>query len=553
MSWRKLLNRDHEDHFGRTLLVLVLAVALLLIQTPNVSAAPAKSIGGGGEVSSVIAGDALCVDGLVINHQEQPLRDWTVTASYLGNGDTAPPQTVVTNRNGEFSFELPVPGRWLFTLALPSDWIAVTDASFEVDIAYGSTDCVSVRFKVQQEIEVIVIKIDDDHTPLVGWTIIATPGPDNPFNEIYREETDEDGRATFRLPPGHWIFSEEAPADVTWWQPVMPVTGIQELVIRAPGPYTIRFKNDVKVVKNGCIQVTKRDVPPEGARNSESFGLPGWPIEVVRANGTVAASGTTDAFGNITFSDLPFGPYTVREEMLEGWEPATPTIYEVVLSRADDDCKEVVFENKQKEKGLCIEGQKVDQFGSYGIPGWEITATPLEAGGIVPDAVVTDGQGKFRIDFPLEDYRVPGSTYEVCEEVRDGWTPIGPTCYTVTLPKYPGACRPVPPFVNRQTNEEHPEPQPHTPKHDEQKHDGQKHDEPKHDDRQPNKQKHNGKQWQPQKSNACSAYHTVKRGESIYSIAPKYGMSGSALMQANQWVRGQRNNWVYVGQQVCIP
>jgi hypothetical protein len=221
--------------------------------------------------------------------------------------------------------------------------------------------------------------------------------------------------------------------------------------------------------------------------------------------------------------------------MLPGWEPVTPTTYAVVLTREDEDCKEIVFQNKQKEKGFCFEGEKRDLKDGVGIPGWEIYVEAIETGDIVPDPVVTDGQGRYRIDFPFDDYRVPGSTYLVCEETRDGWTPVNQTCYRVTLPKYPGACTTVPPFVNRQTNEQHPRPKTdHPGKH----HGGQ----------------HQGnKQWRPEHPGACSAYHTVQRGESLYSIAPKYGTSGPALLHANPWVHGQRNNWVYVGQQVCIP
>lgn len=526
--------RNHDSHFRHFLSVLVAAITLLFVQTSTVSAAPAYAGDSGEDGSSVIALDALCVNGLVINHQEQPLSGWTVAAS---NSDTGASQTMVSADDGTVHFELGETGTWRFSIEVPAGWVALTDASFDVVVAYGNDDCLNIRFKVEQRIEVIVLKIDDEHTPLAGWTIVATPGPDNPFNRVYKAVTDENGRATFGLPPGHWIFTEEAPADTAWWAPVMPVNGVQEFIVEAPGPYTIRFKNYVKVVKYGCIRVTKQDLPPadEKGGTSEPFGLPGWPIEILRADNSIAAAGTTNAFGQIIFSDLPFGPYVVREQMLDGWEPVTPTTYSVTLKRDDEDCQEIVFQNKQTEKGFCFEGQKLDWNGQVGIPGWTISVEALETGDIVPDAVVTDGQGKFRINFPFDDYRVPGSTYLVCEETRDGWTPVNQTCYRVTLPKYPGACTIVPTFVNRQTNEQHPRPETDYPK----KHHGG--------------QNQGNKQWQPQHPGACSAYHTVQRGESLYSIAPKYGTIGPALLRANPWVHGQRNNWVYVGQQICIP
>ena len=505
MLLNTLLNRNHSGHFWRSFAIISAVFMVLLLNSRSVSAAPrldGENADGG---SSVVALDALCVEGLVIDHQELPSSGWTVTATYVGTEGPADPQIDVSDKNGKFSFDLPVPGRWLFSLSLPSGWIALTDASFEADVVYGSTDCIRIRFKVEQQIEVIVIKIDDDHNPLVGWTIVATPGPGNTFSEIHEAVTDEEGRATFMLSPGLWIFSERAPDGVTWWRPIMPPDGVQELVVAPPGPYTIRFKNDVKVVKNGCIEVIKEDVAPlnEDGTQGESFGLPDWPIQVLRANSSIAAAGETDAFGHITFSDLPFGPYVVQELMLEGWEAVSPTRYEVVLSRADDGCQVITFKNKQKEKGFCIEGRKTDINESYGIPGWEIDATPLDAGGIDPAHVLTDGQGQFRIDFPLDDYRVPGSRYEVCEEARDGWTPVTPACQTVTLPKYPGNCQVItPPFINRQTNESYP------PPHSDGGHQG-------HQSQRPSQPHNNPRPWL-QNNGTCSAYHTVQRGASQF-------------------------------------
>jgi hypothetical protein len=491
------------------------------------------------------------VDGLVINHQEQPLEGWDITAGYVGGNGTAAPMTATSDKDGKFHFDLETPGLWQFAIDIPGDWRALTDASFVVEVGYGLAHCLDIRFKVEQRVEVVVLKIDDEHVPLAGWTIIATPGNDNPFNRVLREVTDENGRATFSLPPGHWIFTEQPPDDVTWWSPVIPVQGIQEFDVVAPGPYIIRFKNDVKEKPVGCIQVLKTDVPPTDAQGqgAEPFGLPDWPVQVLKANGDVAAAGTTDAFGEITFNDLPFGPYVVKEIMLPDWEAVTPTTYAVVLTRDDDDCQLVHFQNKQKEKGFCIEGEKLDAFESYGIAGWEIDATPQEAGGIDPDPVMTDGQGKYRIDLPFDDYRVPGSTYEVCEEKRTGWTAVTPDCQTVTVPKYPGACVEVHPFVNRQTNEQFPRPQTDFP----QKHNDGKHNDGPHNEGQQHGGKHQGN-WQPQPHGGCSAYHTVQPGESLYSIAKQYGKAGPAVMQANSWARGPRSQWIiHTGQQVCIP
>jgi hypothetical protein len=536
----KLSSRRYSKYLWRSLVFIGSLMVLLFLQAHSVMAAPLHDGEGVVTDTSIIALDKLCIDGIVIDHQEKALSGWTVTATYIGTDVQPAPQTSVSNADGQIYFALPNPGHWLFSLAVPPDWIALTPDKFDVNVQYGQTLCEQIRFKVQQQITVIVYKIDEQHTPLAGWTIIATPGKDNTFSEVHQGVTDAQGVVTFTLTSGLWIFSEAAPEGTQWWEPVIPLNGVQQVDVKAPGPYTIRFKNKVKKTENGCIEVTKEDVPPPNADGSagQSFGLPDWPIRVLRADDSVADAGKTDAFGKITFH-LPFGPYVVEEDMLHGWEAAGPTQYQLTLSPSDSGCKQITFKNKQTVEGFCIEGMKVDDGMDrvYGIAGWTIDAQPTRKGDINPDPVVTDGQGKFRIDFPLDDYRVPGSTYQISEETRDGWTPNGPTVQTVTLPKYPGSCVVVPPFVNRQTNNSYTPPQtsrPHGGGHG-------------HQDQG---------SWQPPHDpgpGGCSTYHTVTRGESISSIASQYHMNGGALMQANPWVYSQYRHWLYTGQQVCIP
>lgn len=524
-------------HPWRFFVVLAAASILLLFQTASVLAASgntAPSLQTKGGAVEAVALDVLCVDGLVINHEEEPMSGWTVIATYVGDDGFFEPLTAESNRRGQFHFDLPTTGRWLFEVVVPDAWAPVTDPSFEINVTYGELDCIQIRFKLEQFVTVYVHKIDDEHQPLAGWTIIATPGPNDPFNEPQEEVTDENGIATFHLPPGDWTFTEVAPPGVDFIA-ISPVDGEQSLRVAAPGPYTIRFKNQL-FPRNGCIEVVKRDVPPDGM--GEPFGLEGWPIQVVRMNGTIAAEGETDAFGRIVFRGLPFGPYTVREIMQRGWVPASPTSYRVVLTREDDSCQLIEFYNQQEEKGYCIVGRKLDENGEVGIPGWEITAEPLEDGGFVPEPVLTDGEGRYRIDLPLDDYRIPGSTYTVCEEVRDGWTPASPTCYEVVLPMHEDICVWVDDFVNRQTRRDVEEAPPAGPPHEEPE------DRPRHDDRMDRHDhgKDGGK---------CEAVHVVKRGDTLSKIARRYGSSVKALVRANPNIHNP--NRIFVGQRICVP
>lgn len=532
MSLNNQRSPKQRRRIRQALLSFVATAIFLLASTMGALAASSRAehYGSDGPVAPAPV-DVLCVSGTVINHSEQPLAGWTVRATYEGMTGAYPDQVTTTDDNGRFQFDLPGTGRWAFEVDIPAGWENVTSPRFTVHVTYGHMNCIPIRFKVRELVEVIVYKIDNHHMPLEGWTIVATPGPNNRYATQQTAVTDENGIARFYLTPGEWTFTEVAPPNVTWWAPISPPNGIQTIIVGPTGPIEIRFKNLVVKEPKGCIDVFKGDVPVN--EDERSFGLQGWPIEVLRADGSIAAQGETDAFGEITFTDLPYGPYVVRETVLPGWEPVTPTTYDVFLTSHDEDCQQIEFYNQQKEYGFCIEGQKIDQFNGVGLPDWEIVATPLHDGGYTPDSVYTDGDGRFRIDLPFEDYRIPGAAYEVCEVPQDGWNSVGPSCYTVRVPRYQDLCVELPPFVNRQ--HQHQGYQPYT-------------DYPERPQGRQGGYLTSGNQ-QP----SCQATHIVRPNDSVHRIAARYGVSSQSIMHANPWIRNQRNQWLYVGQKICIP
>jgi hypothetical protein len=298
----------------------------------------------------------------------------------------------------------------------------------------------------------------------------------------------------------------------------------------------LRFKN--RLYYKGCIVVTKTDVPPDDDMIG-AFGLPDWKITIKRADGSVAASGMTDAEGMVEFHHLPFGPYIVTEESRLGWDSVGPSSYQVEVSQPDigDDpvCEEVAFFNKQNPPGFCIEGYKIDANDEIGLPDWKITATPVYKGGYPDEDVdgveyleaVTDGTGKYRFDFPSNDYRMSGAAYKVCEEQRYGWLPHTATCQTVYLPYKPAACVKAWDFVNQQVG------------HSESVLYG---DRDKH-----------GKYGKHYNSEECDVTHEVVAGESLSGIGNAYGVPASSMMAANPWVYNRPNYYVYPGDGVCIP
>lgn len=511
--------------WGGLRLAFALALALALLLT----AVPTFAQDNGGTVPTPNVGER-CVDGLVIDWEEMPIEEgWFVEATPIVDGTPDTTQTVTANpseeddEEGMFFFDdlSEQWDTWQFTInydGFVGTWEPVTPDSIVVTFSEDLDDCVRIRFKLREIVVVTVWKIDENHNPLDDWTIYADPGKGNHFavsqDAVTGEGAWETGTVTFTLTPGLWVFTEAAPDDTKYY-PIVPLDGRQELYIEraadrdeGAAPYVIRFKNQIK--EKGCIEVFKYD--------DTGFPLVDWEISVVRANGSEAAYGYTDAMGTIKFEHLPFGPYTVKEETRVGWENTNATSWDVVLTPNDTACARVEFVNRQAPPSFCIEGRKIDANGGYGIADWEISAEPLDKGGIEVDDVLTDGLGVYRFDFGANDYRLPGARYKVCEEDVDGWLPHTATCYTVQLPKHPGACVKVRDFVNQQVG--------HT------------------ESGRPN--------YGHSYSGSCS-YYTAQKGDGLYAIGARHGVSASKMLAANPWIASRSNHYLYVGDKVCIP
>jgi hypothetical protein len=598
-----------------------LALALVLLLTGLFAFSSAQAQTASGE---------LCIEGVVIDHEEEPLGGLVITLTnsvFLTTTSAEEPDEDEDDPEfleGEFEFEdLPV-GVFTLTVEVPPGFEGVTPISFTVELEAGMDDCLRVRFKLRQIIPVTVFKIDADHNPLPNWTIKAIPGPGNFFAIPMEEETDISGTVVFTLTPGVWIFVEKSPSAEDLgdeppdpFTPVLPPGGKHQLDVQPlnPGdpPYFVVFKNEFK--NNGCIIIRKFGVVPMGTPAAGlpfaepvpgslniGYGAGGWGFQILRDDGSIARQGVTDAEGFLKFENLPYGPYTVAEEDRPGWDELTPRALDVVLDSGG--CVLVPFENEQDESGFCIEGYKLDVNGGYGIAGWvfEIDsvyeggpeAIDLETGDEVDEAV-TDGTGKFRFDFSRDDYRVPGGLVEICEDDDvDGWVPHTPLCARVELPKWPGECVQLEPFVNAQVG--------HDKKCDECDHKDADHKDGDHKDgNHPDGKggpdgydnggqyngngdqygggQYNGKGGQDGhdgqyngngdqyggdgqyggKSDSygdysmCSQVHEVVKGEGLFAIGESYDVSAQDILDANSWVRDVTDYLLQPGQKVCIP
>jgi hypothetical protein len=522
MSGYKSSQRQWMPWRVRTLMALFLALGMLIPAAISVFAQD--------EAAAVVTKDEFCVKGTIINFDETLVgAGWEVTATPVDppQGQT---QTTSTDEDGAFEFDFTAAdvGVWNFAATPPEDgWVPVAPYSdnFDITLDYGMSDCITIRFKFKRPVPITVIKINDDYERQEGWIMRAEPAYGNWFASPVEVETDVNGEAQFSLTEGKWIFKERAPSGTKYWA-VFPTDGKQELDIEwDDAPYDpLYFKNRIKV--NGCIEVYKSDSVEQ---LDQTIAIPGWKITVKRSNDSVVAHGYTDSQGYVKFDHLPLGPYTVVEENRSGWSPVTPTTFEVTLSGSD--CEVVEFFNEQSP-AFCIEGRKIDTNGKVGIPGWKISVTALDKGGAdpLPPAtedpdndgvfdVYTDGQGKYRLDFPMDDYRVPGARYRVCEEERSGWLPHTATCQTVVLPKWPGNCANAWDFENQQVGH-----------------------------------------WESvvygkhtSSSSSCATTYTVQPGDSLYGIGAMYGVSASSMLSSNSWVYSRPHYYVYPGDVVCIP
>lgn len=501
--------------------LFILFVGLLFITSATAAQAQDDN-----NQTSPIPEDKVCVEGSIIDHAEHLLTDgWIIGATPRNaQGELDPTRAVseVSDKNGYFKFEeWPEDpnrgifvGDWQFQVDIAQkdgqEWEPVTPDRFDLSLDYGEKECVKIRFKLRRLIKVTVIKVNEDYVKQPHWRIHAEPGPGNIFAAVQELVTDDTGTVVFRLSPGRWIFTEYAPAGVTY-TPILPVNGVQEVDIQ--DATTLYFKNRIR--SKGCVEVFKYDVLPDNTQ----MPLAGWLMQVTRANGSIAASGLTGLDGKVYFEGLQPGPYQVIEENRIGWRPITPTTFTVNIV-GSGQCSVVTFFNVQDEPQFCIEGIKIDSNGKVGIPGWKIWAEALDAGSFQPSPVFTDGEGEYNFTFPEDDYRVPGARYKVCEEQKEGWQPHTSTCYVVQLPQEPSECVKVPVFENQQK--------------------GHDVEEPKTDDHDSD-------------HSACEKTHTVKHGEGLYSIGRQYGVQPKEMLSANPWVRTQKHMYVYVGQQICIP
>ena len=164
--------------------------------------------------------------------------------------------------------------------------------------------------------------------------------------------------------------------------------------------------------------------------DTDNNPLDGWTINVKDGSGNVIRTAVTGDDGHWEICGLAFGTYQVSENLKDGWTrvlPTDPDYHEITLP---GDCgrSDLDFVN---ERSCCISGYKYDT-NNNPLEGWTINVK--DGSGNVIRTAVTGDDGHWEI-CDLDD-----GTYQVSENLKDGWTCISPTDPDYHEITFPGDC-----------------------------------------------------------------------------------------------------------------
>lgn len=192
-----------------------------------------------------------CVDGYKINHLDQGLSGWEITAR---NADTGASYTTTTDENGYFYFHNLNLGTWVLSETVQEGWEPVTPPEFQVQVTEPFA-CETVRFKNRTDFACVdVYKRDEiDGIGLPGWQISVQPAyGGTPVQGI----TDGSGWVRFNgLVPGMYTITEQI---VPGWTATTPESVTMELL--ATGKcYDVQFTN-----------IQTHMIPPDDEKNDNN-------------------------------------------------------------------------------------------------------------------------------------------------------------------------------------------------------------------------------------------------------------------------------------------
>ena len=278
---------------------------------------------------------------------------------------------------------------------------------------------------------------DPGEPGLSGFTIsLSPPAPGSP--PLQSVVTDADGHFLFtNVTPGSFVLSETQRQGFSLTVPALnsiPVT------LAAGGSSIANEFGNFRGVLTGTITGTKfLDTNANGVRDPGEPGQSGVTItRTATLNDPAGAnlSVVTDAQGNFTFANVPFGNLTLSETVPSGFAqtaPPSPGTISAAINFANRTSSGNLFGNRaltgmvSGTKFNDVNGNGVRDSGEAGLPGVTIRAT--DASGTATTAV-TDASGNFSIT------GLAAGAYVVSEVVPNGFTqtaPAAPGTFAVTL------------------------------------------------------------------------------------------------------------------------
>ncbi len=362
----------------------------------------------------------------VKDENEPGIANWSIAISGPLN------DTVQTNGNGQYIFNLVLAGTYTVTEVQQSGWQQTTSSPAPITIAIGEI-VTGVNFGNFKSPKISGYKFEDangngvfdeSESGLEGWTINAVNGVQNKSTT-----TAADGSYSFTFSTtetGTWTLSEVLQSG---WLQLFPPSGTHSvLAVSAVDTSNVNFGN----YHPASISGKKYE---DIAGDSSVAGDPtlnGWTIELYK-NSILIASTVSSGDGDYTFDSLSPGSYTIQEVSQEGWIQTYPASgsHSVTISSGENstgyDFGNFELGSISGLKFEDINGDSLEEVGEPALEGWVIR---LSKGETLVEEDTSDATGNYSFS------GLTAGTYDVSEvqQSEDWYHTVPPTVsYTLTI------------------------------------------------------------------------------------------------------------------------
>ena len=293
---------------------------------------------------------------------------------------------------------------------------------------YNTTDTASKSGTFKPTTSVVVNKVDTDSNDALSGAKFKLVGGD--YNST--KTTNSNGKITFTdVPFGSYTLTETETPDGYNLGDQSSAQTKKTFTINSTATKNITVENTKSVVSVlGSIKVTKVDA------DDTSLKLDGAEFELSQG-GTVIATGTTDANGEITFTDLPLGSYVLKETVLpDGYKWEDQIESEIIKNITINNENQNHTQDVKNFLGIPDTGYlKIVKYDSESNKTTDYNDNTFE-GGVYR---ITDSNGRIR-DIMLVDGVAISPELEVGEyKIQEIEAPVGyevnDTVYTVEVTK----------------------------------------------------------------------------------------------------------------------